>query len=150
MADILNASQIGEIIDAFREVDSDGDGIIKPNQLGQVLRILGQNPADAEIQDMINEADSDGSGSIEFPEFLLMMAKKVSELQAEDEIREAFKVFDGDGNGYISRLELKAVMMNIGERITDEECEQLVAEADIDGDGQINYEEFYAMMSSVQ
>lgn len=41
-------------------------------------------------------------------------------------------------------------MMNIGERITDEECEQLVAEADIDGDGQINYEEFYAMMSSVQ
>jgi hypothetical protein len=43
---------------------------------------------------MINDVDSDGSGSIEFPEFLMMMAKKVSSLGAEDEIREAFRVFD--------------------------------------------------------
>ena len=43
---------------------------------------------------MINEVDSDGSGSIEFPEFLMMMAKKVSDLQMEDEIGEAFRVFD--------------------------------------------------------
>lgn len=54
-----------------------------------------------------------------------------------------------DGNGYISRLELRAVMMNMGERLTDEECDQLVDEADIDGDGQINYEEFYLMMTSI-
>ena len=46
------------------------------------------------MQDMINEVDSDGSGSIEFPEFLMMMAKKVSDLQMEDEIGEAFRVFD--------------------------------------------------------
>ena len=54
-----------------------------------------------------------------------------------------------DGNGYISRQELKVVMMNLGEKLNDDECDQLVDEADIDGDGQINYEEFYQMMTSV-
>ena len=118
---------------------------------------------------MINEVDADGSGSIQFPEFLLMMAKKTSELNAEDEIREAFHVFDRDGNGYISRNEFSAVLLNIGEKITDEEMQgkrsvlptlieimrklvifftEFIEEADIDGDGKINYEEFYLMMTS--
>ena len=87
------------------------------------MRSLGQNPTEAELQDMINEVDADGSGSIQFPEFLLMMAKKTSELNAEDEIREAFHVFDRDGNGYISRNEFSAVLLNIGEKITDEEMQ---------------------------
>ena len=47
------------------------------------------------IQDMVNEVDKDGTGSIDFPEFLAMMAMKINEQNAEDEIREAFKVFDG-------------------------------------------------------
>ena len=60
------------------------------------------------VQDMINEVDADGSGNIRFPEFLLMMAKKASDLSAEDEIREAFHVFDRDGNGFITRNEFVA------------------------------------------
>ena len=77
------------------------------------------------------------------------MAQKFSELKAEDDIREAFRVFDRDGNGYITKDEMRVVMMNIGERVTDEECETFITEADIDGDGQINYEEFYSMMNTV-
>lgn len=100
------------------------------------------------MQDMINEVDADGSGSIEFPEFLMMMAKKTSDMAAEDEIREAFRVFDRDGNGFISRDEMRSVMMNLGEKVTDEECNQFILEADVDGDGQINYEEFYLMMTA--
>ena len=57
--------------------------------------------------------------------------------------------FFQDGNGFISRQELKAVMMNLGEKLNDEECDALVDEADMDGDGVINYEEFYMMMTSV-
>lgn len=96
---------------------------------------------------MINDVDADGSGSIEFPEFLWMMAQKTSELAAEDDIRECFRVFDRDGNGYISKEEMKAVMMNIGETVSEDECSQFIYEADVDGDGKINYEEFYNMMS---
>ena len=47
------------------------------------------------LQDMVNDVDKDGTGSIDFPEFLAMMAMKINEQNAEDEIREAFKVFDG-------------------------------------------------------
>ena len=53
-----------------------------------------------------------------------------------------------DGNGFINRQELRAVMMNLGEKLTDDEIECLIDDVDIDGDGQINYEEFFIMMTS--
>ncbi len=65
---------------------------------------------------------------------------------SEEEIREAFKVFDKDGNGFISANELRHVMTNLGEKLTDEEVDEMIREADLDGDGQINYEEFVKMV----
>lgn len=56
------------------------------------MRSLGQNPTEAELQDMINEVDADGNGTIDFPEFLNMMARKMQDTDTEEEIREAFKV----------------------------------------------------------
>lgn len=81
-----------------------------------------------------------GSGTIDFGEFLAMMSKKYSEEDLESDIREAFRIFDKDGNGSISASELRHVMTNLGEKLTDEEVEEMLREADIDGDGQINYE----------
>jgi calmodulin len=92
----------------------DGDGTITTKELGTVMRSLGQNPTEAELQDMINEVDADGNGTIDFPEFLTMMARKMRDTDSEEEIKEAFKVFDKDGNGYISAAELRHVMTNLG------------------------------------
>lgn len=78
------------------------------------MRSLGQNPSQAELEDMINEVDADGNGTIDFPEFLTMMARKMRDTDSEEEIKEAFKVFDKDGNGYISAAELRHVMTNLG------------------------------------
>merc|ERR1712172_387433 len=124
------------------------DGSVSGSQVSGVMRQLGQNPSEAEIQDMVNQVDKDGTGSIDFPEFLMMMAIKVDSENAEDEIREAFQVFDGDGNGYINRQELALVMSNLGLTLKPEEIQAMIDEADLDGGGQINYEEFYAMMQS--
>ncbi|CAH8661470.1 unnamed protein product [Heterobilharzia americana] len=110
MADQLTEEQIAEFKEAFSLFDKDGDGTITTKELGTVMRSLGQNPTEAELQDMINEVDADGNGTIDFPEFLTMMARKMKDTDSEEEIREAFRVFDKDGNGFISAAELRLVL----------------------------------------
>ncbi|KAM3145871.1 hypothetical protein pb186bvf_002166 [Paramecium bursaria] len=148
MAEQLTEEQIAEFKEAFALFDKDGDGTITTKELGTVMRSLGQNPTEAELQDMINEVDADGNGTIDFPEFLALMARKMKEQDSEEELIEAFKVFDRDGNGLISAAELRHVMTNLGEKLTDDEVDEMIREADIDGDGHINYEEFVRMMVS--
>ena len=64
----------------------------------------------------------------------------MKDTDSEEEIKEAFRVFDKDGNGFISAAELRHVMTNLGEKLTDEEVDEMIREADTDGDGQVNYE----------
>uniref|UniRef100_A0A0E0GQE2 Calmodulin-like protein 1 n=1 Tax=Oryza nivara TaxID=4536 RepID=A0A0E0GQE2_ORYNI len=146
MADQLSEEQIVEFREAFSLFDKDGDGSITTKELGTVMRSLGQNPTEAELQDMISEVDTDSNGNIEFKEFLGLMARKLRDKDSEEELKEAFRVFDKDQNGFISAAELRHVMANIGERLTDEEVGEMISEADVDGDGQINYEEFVKCM----
>lgn len=70
------------------------------------MRSLGQNPTEAELQEMVAEVDADGSGTVDFPEFLSLMSRKARDADSEEELREAFKVFDKDGNGFISAAEV--------------------------------------------
>merc|ERR1712151_376802 len=142
----LTEEQIQEFKEAFALFDKDGDGTITTKELGTVMRSLGQNPTEAELHDMINEVDNDGSGTIDFAEFLSLMSKKMKDADSEEELMEAFKVFDKDGNGFISSVELRHVMTNLGEKLTDDEVDEMIREADVDGDGQVNYDEFVKMM----
>merc|ERR1711994_994437 len=97
---------------------------------------------------MIDEVDCDGNGSIDFAEFFCMMKDTDFEEDIIELCPETFRVFDKDGNGFISASELRQVMANLGEKLTDEEVDEMIREADIDGDGQVNYEEFVTMMTS--
>jgi len=112
------------------------------------MHSLNQTPTATELNDMIAEADADGNGVIDFPEFLTMMARKMKDVDVDEENKEAFKVFDKDGNGFISADELRHMMTSLGEKLTDEEVQEMIKEADMDGDGQINYKEFEKMMTS--
>jgi calmodulin len=95
MADQLTEEQIAEFKEAFSLFDKDGDGTITTKELGTAMRSLGQNPTEAELQDMVNEVDADGNGTIDFLEFLTMMARKMKDTDSEEELKE-------DGNGFIS------------------------------------------------
>lgn len=146
--DNLTEEQIAEFKEAFQIFDKDGDGSITTKELGTVMRSLGQNPSDEEIRQMIEEVDEDKSETIDFKEFLGLMAKKMKETDTEDELLEAFKVFDRDGNGKISAHELRYVMLSSGEDLTEQDIQEMIQEADTDGDGYIDYQEFVRIMMS--
>ena len=110
------------------------------------MRSLGQNPSDDEIKAMIEEVDVDKSETIDFKEFLGLMAKKMKNSDSEEELIEAFRIFDRDGNGKISAHELRYVMLSSGEELTEQDIQTIIKEADTDGDGYIDYKEFVRIM----
>ncbi len=110
------------------------------------MRALGFEPSKEEIRKLISEIDKDGSGTVDFSEFLAMMTTKMGERDSRDEILKAFRLFDDDESGKISFRNLKRVAMELGESITDEELQEMIDEADRDGDGEVSQDEFIRIM----
>jgi len=81
-----------------------------------------------------------GNGTVDFLEFLQLMARKFVEHDLQADVRQAFRMFDRDGNGTVNAQELRHVMMNLGEKLSEDEVDEMMREADVDGDGEINYE----------
>ncbi|XP_032812176.1 uncharacterized protein LOC116943477 [Petromyzon marinus] len=142
----LSEEQKQEIKEAFDLFDADGSGTIDVKELKVAMRALGFEPKKEEIKKMIADFDKDGSGKINFNDFLAMMTQKMSEKDSREEILKAFRLFDDDETGKISFKNLKRVAKELGETLTDEELQEMIDEADRDGDGEINEEEFLRVM----
>ncbi len=84
---------------------------------------------------------------IEFNEFLRMIAHRQQHGNPEEELTMAFRVFDKDQDGFISKSELAHLMSSLGDNLTDGEIEEMMAAADLDGDGKVNYTEFVAVLT---
>lgn len=138
----LTDDLVAEFKEAFMLFDKDEDGMITTAELGVVMRSLGQRPSETELRKLIGEVETCGDGIIEFNEFLQMMSKKLKDIGNEDELKEAFKVFDKKNSGYLSSTELRHVMTSMGERMSEQEVEDMIKEAAPNGDGRVNYEEF--------
>ena len=139
--------QIEEMKEAFNLFDEDGDGEITEEDLGNLLSSLGDVATPAQVHTLFMEVDEDGGGSIDFDEFMVMMADRMKERDQEEEVIEAFKVFDADASGYITSDELRRILMDLGEDVTEEEMDALILEADLDGNGRIDYDEFSKLVS---
>ncbi|CDU16091.1 caltractin [Plasmodium yoelii 17X] len=142
----LNDEQKLEIKEAFDLFDTNGTGRIDAKELKVAMRALGFEPKKEDIRKIISDVDKDGSGTIDFNDFLDIMTIKMSERDPKEEILKAFRLFDDDETGKISFKNLKRVAKELGENITDEEIQEMIDEADRDGDGEINEEEFMRIM----
>ncbi|KAJ2949013.1 hypothetical protein O0L34_g5954 [Tuta absoluta] len=143
---------------AFGLLDRDADGHVTPAELQFMLRNLGIQVSDDLISDLIKDASRTGNGLIDENEFMQWVTKiqaiqgmdVSNNLDSEEEITRdllaAFKVFDRDDNGYITRDELREALEMIGEPVTDAQLNQVLALGDIDHDGRIDYEEFVKML----
>ncbi|KAJ7419995.1 centrin-2 [Willisornis vidua] len=110
------------------------------------MRALGFKPKEEEIKEMISDMDKEGTGKISFDDFLAVMTQKMAEKDSKEEILKAFKLFDDDETGKISFRNLKRVARELGENPTDEELQEMIAEADRNGDGQVDEQEFLWLM----
>jgi calmodulin len=109
---------------------------------------MGLNPTDAEITQVFQFVDSNSDGSIDFPEFLNLM-EHTSNKNNNNDLLEAFREFDIDGSGQISRSELKKTMSKLGPNLSlsEEQLDDVLREMDENGNGEVSYEEFAAFMS---
>ena len=142
----LTEEQKQEIKEAFDLFDTDGSGTIDAKDLKVAMRALGFEPKKEEIKKMIADADKGQGGVIDFTDFLDMMTVKMAERDPREEMLKAFRLFDDDETGKISFKNLKRVAKELGENMTDEEIQEMIDEADRDGDGEISEEEFMRIM----
>jgi len=143
MEELLNA----EFKEAFDEFDKDGSGSISTKELLGVMRSMGQNPTEDEVLELVMEIDTDGNGTIDFHEFINMMKKKSSETDQLEDLKEAFRMFDKNNDGFIDLVELRKVTTLMGASLTSKELNEFMKEADKDGNGKIDYAEFTSMMN---
>lgn len=97
---------------------------------------------------MVKAVDDNGNGLIDFSEFIQLMSGQLHENEEEHALIAAFKEFDKDGNGTISRAELKLTMAKLGDALTEEQIDQIIEEVDADGNGEIDFDEFVIMMKN--
>ncbi|KAK1747342.1 centrin-1 [Skeletonema marinoi] len=142
----LTDDQKAEIREAFDLFDTDGSGTIDIKELKVAMRALGFETSKDELRKLVAQVDKDGSGAVDFKEFLQMMTAKMADRDSRDEIVKAFRLFDDDETGKISFRNLKRVAMELGETISDEELQEMIDEADRDGDGEVSQDEFIRIM----
>nr|KAF6479452.1 hypothetical protein HJG59_002732 [Molossus molossus] len=142
----LNETQKQEIKEAFDLFDIDGSGTIGVKELKIAMQALGFEPKKEEVKQLIAEVDKEGTGTISFEDFFAIMSIKMNEKDEKEELLKAFKLFDDDDTGSITLNNIKRVAKELGENLTDDELKEMLDEADHDGDGEINEEEFLRMM----
>ena len=132
--------------DSFNLFDTNHDGTINSQKIREIMQKLGKNPTEQQLIQIIENVAKPGSDKIRFDDFTDFMEKKNKENDTEIEIINTFQIFAAENNGLIPNEELFHIIRTFGETLTDKEIEDIISEADVDGDGYINYEEFVRMM----
>eukprot|EP00767_Chilomastix_cuspidata_P001155 gnl/Chilomastix_cuspidata/1359.p3 GENE.gnl/Chilomastix_cuspidata/1359~~gnl/Chilomastix_cuspidata/1359.p3 ORF type:complete len:172 (-),score=92.29 gnl/Chilomastix_cuspidata/1359:198-713(-) len=144
----ISDEQRQEIREAFQLFDSDKTGRIDHHELKVAMRALGFDVSREELQAIIREHDRDDTGEVDEESFLEILTAKILARDPMEEMLNAFRLFDDDNTGKISLKNLRRVAKELGETISDEELAAMIDEFDRDGDGEIDEEDFIAILRS--
>lgn len=144
---VFEPEQIEELYECFNLFDEDDSGSIGVTELGRIFEGLGKRLSIDQLRFLIAEVDQDGSGEIEFPEFVHLMVRKMQNADSEAELKQVFMLFDRDRSGAISASELKHVMNNLGEHVSDEQVQEMITLADPGGDGELDVDDFVGFVN---
>ncbi|XP_028395879.1 calmodulin-A-like [Dendronephthya gigantea] len=134
--------EVEDLREAFNLCVKDKPGKVAVNDIGVLLKTVGQTCTDEELHTIVTQASEGDKKFINFNQFLRIMENRRPAPDLESDIHKAFRHFDKGGNGRISMKELRRTMGQLGERLTEEELDDMMREADLNGDRQIDFREF--------
>lgn len=141
----LSKEETDKMEGIFAEMDTNGDGMLSKQEIRDGYEEhFGVAIDDEELDRMFDAIDADGSGAIDYSEFL-MATMNEQQLLSKEKLKQAFKMFDKDNSGTISREEIKEALGNVDEEI----AEKIISEVDENDDGEISFEEFEKMMNNL-
>nr|AYA58204.1 troponin C [Teleogryllus emma] len=150
MSDDIPPEQIAMLKKAFDAFDREKKGCISTEMVKDILRMLEIPVDDATLKVIIDEVDEDGSGQLEFEEFVTLSARFLIEEDSEaleKELKEAFRLYDKEGNGYITTSVLREILKELDDKLTNEELDMMIEEIDTDGSGTVDFDEFMEVMT---
>ncbi|KAH7655863.1 calcium-binding protein CML protein [Dioscorea alata] len=141
-----------EVEKVFNRIDADGDGKISESELKGVVKALDSSVSQEEVGMMMREMDKDHNGFVDLKEFTEFQCgggggRSEGGGEVEDELRDAFKMYDLDKDGVISAKELHLVLKKLGDKSSIGDCARMIKSVDSDGDGCVSFEEFKKMMN---
>ncbi|KAF8036269.1 hypothetical protein BT93_C2094 [Corymbia citriodora subsp. variegata] len=145
----LQSEQLKQLRDIFARFDMDSDGSLTQLELAALLRSLGLKPTGDQIHAILADMDANGNGTVEFDELVGALLPDMTEqvFLNQEQLVEVFRLFDRDGNGYITPAELAGAMAKMGHPLTYRELSEMIREADTNGDGVISFQEFATIMA---
>ena len=132
----------------FESYSKGQEGNVNKQELANIFKAINIDASDEEIKEIIKKMDLEDKKEINYDEFLTIINQREKDVDEEEEVIKAFKVFDKEGNGLININELKDIMLSMGNNWSENEINEMFAEADIDMDGYLNYEDFVRTMMS--
>ena len=134
----------------FDLFDTKKQDFLSADDLGEIMRAMGFRPTEDELKDLLKEIDEDGSGEIEIGEFCQLCATFLVEdpdmETMKRELKDAFRIYDKEGQGFITTETLRGLITELLAPLTDEEVEGILEELDEDGSGSMDFDEFCEMM----
>ncbi|XP_050304900.1 troponin C, isoallergen Bla g 6.0101-like [Anthonomus grandis grandis] len=149
--DDLDKEQLSMLKSTFDAFDVDRKGFISTDMIGTILDMLGTQLVGDELESIIDEIDEDGNGEVSFEEFANLAARFLIEEEEDtdaiqSELKGAFRIYDRDGNGFITIEVLREILQELDEKLTDDDLDNMIDEIDTDGSGTVDWEEFKAVM----
>ncbi|XP_018575213.1 troponin C, isotype gamma-like [Anoplophora glabripennis] len=148
----LDKEQISMLKSTFDAFDVDRKGYIEADMIGTIMDMLGTHVMAEELDTIVSEIDEDGNGEVSFEEFANLAARFLVEEEDEDteaiqmELKGAFRLYDRDGNGFITIEVLREILRELDEKLSEDDLDNMVDEIDTDGSGTVDWEEFKAVM----
>jgi len=142
----ISDEKVQEFQKSFTMLDKDGNEKLDTSELGNAMHFWGENPTSYEIQALIKQFDHDGNGTIEFPEYLVMMVHRQMESDTEKKCTISFSHFDSNKSGYITLEDTKKGLEEQSLACSDQQLTEITTIVEKNADGDLKYSQVVKLL----